>query len=607
MASRRAAIDRLGALLLVVCALESQDPRPSRLAIRIKRVGCKLDTTLESRTTPSKLESRGAALLARLRSLLDEIPDHCARKGVDESNRTAISEACRAIVARVQTDVDAAVKAAKLVRQPPKLVAKPNGQPTASTLSPVSTQPLAPKRPPPIAPKKRKPSEPVAAPLKRARTDSLSRPAVTAEQRQPPAIPLPTNGHFAGRPPVDPAKLKALTDAELLRTLALHPERVLRPGQTVLGVVDQVLHEAANVDPTTLSLRDWPMTKRRLWAMAESVMPERGPLYAARVTVQERFAEEGGQPQTDLIALIGLLAQLCAPARDHEVAKITHLLVSNQLEASLQLAVVLLASMRTDLLQFQAQAITKGGQMSIEDIVRSTAQQRERVAIMNIWGAQPHLLARLGQWIARHGGGDLLHALIESLLSSKPPVMPAMSGVDGEDALPALLCLAAQEIFGLQNFIQAILILASLHAASGSKATTDLNRLWDLLQSEIQRSVHNPSRTSAEHLAAELGLEVNAVTQILRGYDDPIYRLLATRLKQGLEQFVRNDQSSVVAAPPTMQTGNRASLATPPPTTMPVLRIPGLLDDAIADKISQAAIGIRELFRWTAETWLSSP
>lgn len=545
MSAPSSPIDSLVQLLALLSAAAPGDARVGRALIRLRRAATRQRET-------ARLD---AAARSRLQRLVEDIPAVAERLQLDATNRAGVSRACAAVLERLRAEGRSG-EAAKRLFGATKRARSPDTGPA-----------------------------------------SLSRPA---KRRSEPSE--------AKTPAVTPTQNAALSDAALLRTLALHPSRLPQSSRSIADLVGAVIAKARD----TSGLRDelaglrWPTRRARLWRHCESLRPRGGRLAEAFDAVTSRMERDDAATDgaAEVLAMVEMLGRLCAPVRDEAVGEIRRLARASDIELAVDALLRLIGDMRGDMLQHSASVLTAGGTLSADDALRREAQMRERAAVTAIWGSRKALGEAAKLWAQqRTGTHDVLSALLDLIFGAIAAASLALPDAPSSpNQLPAMLALAQSEIVALQNHVQAVTLAAALHALAPARSTPW--RLLTLLTGEAARSdpADGGGQLVADDLAAELGVETAAVRRILRGGDDPVYKLLAKRLRDHLHTVCRS-----TAAPPTfvMRTGVSSSAA-PSTTSAPSdPSVAGFADDALGAAIGELSHELRDLWTWARETWLN--
>lgn len=346
------------------------------------------------------------------------------------------------------------------------------------------------------------------------------------------------------------------------------------------------------------------------------------PNHPVLVTLSSPLSPTSSPLDSALMHLREVLASLrqrCAPVRDPEIAALERPLDDPPSRSSRPVALATLVAetirdihrlseiMKDDLSQFVLGSMTE---QQLRSVVAKQAKTSEREIVSDIWhrdgmmqtwaswldNLQPHSSSVEPRflWIVR---------IVQALGSSSPVSCPLPSGTVqsiGHDSnetaesstpnantLPPVFFFSAPTLLKIQNYLQALVIAASLRILTrlpaptrSSHASSDtpdpdsfMSRVWTLLRAEIAGEP-DASDTKLINLADEvvrvrtqapvtLSKEDEAtlraaVDRTLR-YEDPVYKLLQRRLLTELSNVLvkrrQGDAAWDVVAPATLRTG----------------------------------------------------
>lgn len=343
-----------------------------------------------------------------------------------------------------------------------------------------------------------------------------------------------------------------------------------------------------------------------LLTFSSPLSPTSSPLDSALVHLREVLAS---------------LRQRCAPVRDPEIEALqqslddppnrsAHLVALATLVAETVRHILRLSEiMKDDLSQFVFGNMTE---QQLKSVVAKQAQTTEREIVTDLWHREgimqgwaswldklplTHLSAISAEprflWIVR-----IVQALGSSLpvscpLPSRTVQTNASSGHDSNEtaespttnALPPAFFFSAPTLLKIQNYLQALVIAASLgilaRLATPTRSSDPpdpdsfMSRIWTLLRAEISgepdagdtklinladevvRARTQASATSTSPSKEEDKALRAAVDRTLR-YEDPVYKLLQRRLRTELSHVLvkrRQGDAGAGAGPTTLRTG----------------------------------------------------
>jgi len=253
-----------------------------------------------------------------------------------------------------------------------------------------------------------------------------------------------------------------------------------------------------------------------------------------------------------LRTLLGILRQLCAPARDAQVTNLVSsssafngMTVQGLIEAVKEI-LKLADEMQGDLERFRSNAkVALASEEEMLGVLKEEAGERERKAIRGIVEGETEknvdvdgeIRNRTKAWIRRKRGGEVsedsepltkeavIQALIDSLFEDQavgpPPIQNDATQASSstfppptvDNSLPTIFWATSPRLFDRQNTLQALTILACLTTVipfpTSSNPTSSCNldrpdiltRLWTILKSEISSPASSPNDSTPTRLA----------------------------------------------------------------------------------------------------------
>ncbi|KAF9481554.1 hypothetical protein BDN70DRAFT_912197 [Pholiota conissans] len=287
--------------------------------------------------------------------------------------------------------------------------------------------------------------------------------------------------------------------------------------------------------------------------------------------------------------IVAALRNRCAPVRDQAVDTLAMELEHpppSTVEAHKELAEFVLAKMkkildlsedmRKDLNTFVLGAMTEA---QLNGVLMRDVKARERELVVGLWGGQDNVRRTWREWVAEignegeEGKNRWLRRLFLALGSDRPvhchfpavesakarrttkvngviePGGNALSATDTEmktsgpaadgssitteiERLPPQLLFSTPTLIYVQNYIQAIVIAGALRAltrlsASAAAESDFMQRVWTLLESEIEGDVPDIRRTGGDSTGEDQTKLVNLADEVIRARE----RVLGSTLK----------------------------------------------------------------------------
>lgn len=454
----------------------------------------------------------------------------------------------------------------------------------------------------------------------------------------------------------------ALGQAFMLRVFATSPEHT---AFKVDEPVSTLFRGPSSSDPIPAT----PPTDdlAGLWSIVSSLIPEeRDPESDSldRASLAHIFSKASSTTdpvpaQTALQALLITFHDQCSPARDEQIKSLlSRLQVKEAItEATLRDVasgtIELARGMREDVHRFGVKNFGPGQEDARGKLSQLMAQGSELDAVelaeKDIKGTTLRWVETATEASSTNDDDDLwrrIHVgLLHSVFSEIPVSIPFTKGhpdftppplprpiVEGAppNYLPPIFYVPQPLIFELQNHLQALVILAclatlvpappqpppsssSLPSSASAAGPTLYDRLWTILKAA-------GDNTKLVHLSDELiksrGTSVGeaeqkrvreGVNRILR-YEDPAFKLLRKRLKEGLESvagFGLEDDVQGRGLPGRMSSGrargNGGGSSTPRRGEVKVPVVRGF--ERIKDKVEEVAEEARGYVSWARELW----
>lgn len=324
--------------------------------------------------------------------------------------------------------------------------------------------------------------------------------------------------------------------------------------------------------------------------------------------------------------------------------------------------------LKQDLSQF---VLGSMGEAQLRRIIHVLAQERERELVMKLWGSEK-ISMLWSQWLSTLDQASSLGTLppsqdhkwvlrlIQALSLNSPvscniPSFPSESGESGEESaslpnqLPPLFFLLCPTLLSIQNYLQALVIAASLRSLvrlpppftsdSPSPANDFMTRIWTLLSDEIDQELGD---TKLINLADEIirirrliggNIEEDEEKRLRAAVDrtlqptDPVFQLLQRRLLRAVAERLVATPSSTTHPPtqslpaqlqsgrgtPGGRSGKKTALRpglpgvnapTPSPKQPETLvMVKGFDDAALAAAVTSQVERLRVCIGWVEEVW----
>jgi hypothetical protein len=439
-----------------------------------------------------------------------------------------------------------------------------------------------------------------------------------------------------------PAELVALlNNAYFLHILATDPGQVLPPGKSLLSVMSRA--RTADDTPPTLQSKVEDLAHKAFWeevrtsplpsAGAESMQavdtlsspepsaqlprikvlygdlhdalsPLLPPSHPVLVTLSSPLSPTSSPLHSALVHLREVLASLrqrCAPVRDPDIAALHRplddpptpvalaTLVAETIRSILKLSEV----MKDDLSQFVLGSMTE---QQLTSVVAKQAKTSEREIVSDMWH-RDGITQAWASWLQPHPSSSpeepflWIVRIVQALGSSLPVSCPFPSGTEippasntaapNANTLPPLFFFSTPTLLKIQNYLQALVIAASLRILTRLPSSSDtpdpdsfMSRVWTLLRAEIagdpdasdtklinlaDEVVRARTQAYASTLSKDDDAALRAAVDRTLRYEDPVYKLLHRRLLTELSSvLVKRRQGGAArdaVAPATLRTG----------------------------------------------------
>ncbi|KAG6842187.1 hypothetical protein C0991_001680 [Blastosporella zonata] len=460
-----------------------------------------------------------------------------------------------------------------------------------------------------------------------------------------------------------------LQQAFFLHALATEPARVLPPGKSLLAMmarappipqpsalhaqVEHVVHkafwdEALDALSSPSPSVQLPRLKLLYTDLRDSLIPLFPPHHLILLTLAAPLPPTSSPLHSTLALLndvLRALRQRCAPARDQDIdAILTNLassppnlatLIVNSLRDIITLAGVLKRDLTNTLLGTMSEA-------QLADAIRQQARTRERDLVLDnvMWASKEAVHTLWRTWLADE---HVWTSRLLRVLTSSTPVtcQPADSH---PNSLPPQLFFAQPTLLYLQNYLQALVVAASLKSLVRLPTETGtpqdfMARVWTLLRAEIDRDdaagADDSDPTKLVNLADEVirarrlfaaspiaeneERELRAAVERTLRLQDPVFALLQGRLVRAVDQELTARRSGVKEngieagrVPETMRTGMSRN-ATPmsldatsgrgtPSRSLPV-DVKGFEGDVLAQAIEELVQKLCACADWAESVW----
>ncbi|KAJ6499218.1 hypothetical protein C8R45DRAFT_981598 [Mycena sanguinolenta] len=392
--------------------------------------------------------------------------------------------------------------------------------------------------------------------------------------------------------------------------------------------------------------------------LSAPVPPTASPLISTSLLLKDILValRQRAAPVRDA-TIDGLLANLDAPlspivpSSPSSSIKATTSRLARLVVDTMKSIMTLADAMKADLNQFVLGSMTE---TQLKDVVVEQARKREKELILDIWGdsgkdgtERIHTLWQtwadeLQEQQPSEPKDKWIRRLVQSLGSSIavsctiPDPQEESVGVHDRNQLPPQFFFMAPRLLYAQNYLQALVVAASLRSLTrlppllqnNSKGHDFMERIWALLKAEIDEEDPSASTTKIINFADEVvrarrlvsvpdeteEVQLRAAVDRTLQYGDPVFLLLQKRLLATLaEQLCRPSvaDSHVNHAPERMQTGRTlgADRADKRPRleveeSMPAMaHVKGFEDPVLVRGIEEIVTKIHMYIRWVEGLW----
>lgn len=364
------------------------------------------------------------------------------------------------------------------------------------------------------------------------------------------------------------------------------------------------------------------------------------------------------------------LRKRCAPVQDQDLDDLLRSLDEPPLRSSrpISLATLVVDTVRSilrisEIMKEQLSQFVLGNmtEQQLQSAISKQARTKERKDILDIWKSW-RIEGNWRIWLDNYQPSFQVNGvvaesqfkwvirLVQALGSSTPIScqLPTKEPQSVENSLPPILFFSAPALLEIQNYLQALVIAASLRTlirvsqgAQASDTMSFMERLWILLKAEI---VEEPGsgETKLVHLADEVVRARQLDGAILSGeeetrlrtavartlnHDDPVFVLLQNRILKALVDALwhqRSDsrQAGARTGPPKMQTGHdgkraekraRITIVLDPEEfdeahgaetpQLKVGRVQGFEDEYLRKVVEEVFVKVDECVRWIEGVW----
>ncbi|KAF5380441.1 hypothetical protein D9615_004479 [Tricholomella constricta] len=488
-----------------------------------------------------------------------------------------------------------------------------------------------------------------------------------------------------------PELLHVLNQAYFLHLLATDPGKAIPPGKSLLSMmarapaapepsplhatVEKVVHKAF-WDEALLSLSSptpsvqLPRLKLLYSDLRDALLPLFPPEHPILLTLAAPLPPTSSPLHSTLALVKEILAALrqrCAPARDPEIdallADLAPPPASSDTAQENPLAALLVSTLRAliTLADTLKRDLTNSllGAMSesqLTTVIRQQARAREHEIILDpaMWSGEDGkagietLRRAWTEWIgAQTEDAGWTPRLLQAFASPTP--VTCQPSNPNPNALPPQFFFSRPSLLYIQNYLQALVVAASLKALVRLPATaTDfMSRIWSLLKAEIDRDeypIHTgqPDKddlgaaqtkiinladevirarrlfTSASPQSEDEELKLRAAVERTLQLTDPVFMLLQGRLLRAIEQRIRealsgSDKGPVngMRLPEKMRTGrvptgtlhfnDSASSGHSTPSKAPSVK--GFEDEVLVRGIEEVFQKVLSHIEWVESVW----
>lgn len=478
--------------------------------------------------------------------------------------------------------------------------------------------------------------------------------------------------------------------------LATDPKRVVPPGKSLISMlsgppkekdaerptlrdkVEDLVHKAfwdeameslSNPEPS-LQLPRLKSLYQDLLIALRPLLPSQDPVITTLSSPLPPTSSPLDSAIMHLREVVTCLRKRCAPIQDEELDDLLRSLDEPPPRTSRPISLATLVvdtvksihkisdSMKERLSQFVLGSMTE---QQLQSTISKQAKTKERQDILDIWKSWRVEISWL-MWLQNYQPSFQVSSeaaesqfkwivrLVQALGSSTPIScqLPTSEPQTIENSLPSIFFFSTPALLELQNYLQALVIAASLRTlirvpqgAQANDTMSLMERLWILLKAEI---VEEPGSgdTKLVHLADEVvrarqldGTVLSGEEETrLRGavartlcYNDPVFVLLQKRLLKALVDVLVHQRSEYRQAgahtrPPRMQTGQHGKRAEKRARITIVLnpeefdathgaeipqliigKVQGFEDEYLRKVVEEVFVKVDECVRWVEGVW----
>lgn len=478
--------------------------------------------------------------------------------------------------------------------------------------------------------------------------------------------------------------------------LATDPKRVVPPGKSLISMlsgppkekdaekptlrdkVEDLVHKAfwdeameslSNPEPS-LQLPRLKLLYQDLLIALKPLLPSQDPVITTLSSPLPPTSSPLDSAIMHLREVVTCLRKRCAPIQDEELDDLLRSLDEPPPRTSRPISLATLVvdtvksihrisdSMKERLSQFVLGSMTEE---QLQSTVSKQAKTKERQDILDIWKSWRVEISWL-MWLQNYQpsfqvSGEAAESqfkwivrLVQALGSSTPIScqLPTSEPPSIENSLPSIFFFSTPALLELQNYLQALVIAASLRTlirvpqgAQASDTMSFMERLWILLKAEI---IEEPGSGDIKlvHLADEVVRARQLDGTVLSGeeetrlraavartlsYNDPVFVLLQKRLLKALVDALGHQRSEYRQAgahmgPPRMQTGQHGKRAEKRARITIVLnpedfdathgaeipqliigKVQGFEDEYLRKVVEEVFVKVDECVRWVEGVW----
>ncbi|KAG1815917.1 uncharacterized protein BJ212DRAFT_1355445 [Suillus subaureus] len=479
--------------------------------------------------------------------------------------------------------------------------------------------------------------------------------------------------------------------------LATDPKRVVPPGRSLVSMLSASPKESKDAEKPTLHDKVEVLVHKAFWDEAidslsnpepscqiprikslyqdllialTPLLPSQNPVITTLSSPLPPTSSPLDSAIMHLREVVISLRKRCAPVQDEELDDLLRSLDEPPPRSSrpISLATLVVDTVKSilrisDIMKEQLSQFVLGSmtEQQLQSTISKQAKTKERKDILDIWKSwriefswlvwfenyQPSFQVN---GVAAESQLKWVMRLVQALGSSTPLScqLPTREPQSIENSLPPIFFFSAPALLEIQNYLQALVIAASLRTlirvpqgAQASDATSFMERLWILLKAEI---IEEPGSgdTKLVHLADEVVRARQLDGVILSGeeetrlraavartlnHNDPVFVLLQKRILKALadalgHQRSESRQARAHTGPSRMQTGQHGKHAEKRARMTIVLnpeefdaaygaetpqltigRVQGFEDEHLRKVVEEVFVKVDECIRWVEGIW----